>query len=333
MNRPQTHRPPRRTSSADDVPSRAAAPRIEWPDGKAFAFTIVDDTDHATLDNVPAVYALLADLGLRTTKSVWAFGGDEREGLACDDPGYRAWVERLHEQGFEIALHNVAPSTSSRARTIAGIDRFTEIFGGGPSVHINHSRCRENIYWGQDRVSGVNRAVYGLLSHRGNGSAFEGHVESSPLFWGDLCRSRVKYVRNFVHGEINTLRYCPTMPYHDPRRPYVNHWFASTEGPDVRTFCDKLSDANLDRLVADRGACVMYTHFASGFNAGGDLDPRFVRVMRRVSSLGGWFVPVTTLLDHILATTDEQTHVLTDRERARLERLWLTHKVRVGGTS
>lgn len=33
--------------------------RIDWPDGKAFAFTIFDDTDFPTLDNVGPVYALL----------------------------------------------------------------------------------------------------------------------------------------------------------------------------------------------------------------------------------------------------------------------------------
>jgi hypothetical protein len=333
VNRRSTLRPPPRSSRPDDATPPAAAPRIDWPDGKPFAFTVVDDTDHSTLENAPPVYALLADLGILTTKSVWTIGGDARDGLACDDARYRAWVERLDEQGFEIALHNVAPHTSPRSQTIAGIERYRDIFGADPSMHVNHSRCRENIYWGPDRVSGLNRAVYGVLSRRGKANAFEGHVESSPLFWGDVCQSRVKYVRNFVHGEINTLRFCPTMPYHDPQRPYVNHWFASTEGPDVRTFCDKLSDANLDRLAAEGGACIMYTHFASGFAPAGELDSRFVRVMRRVSALGGWFVPVTTLLDHLLAATGPDTHTLTDRERSRLERLWLAHKVRVGGTS
>ena len=192
MNRRSTHRPPPRSSRPDDATPPATAPRIDWPDGKPFAFTVVDDTDHSTLENAPPVYALLADLGILTTKSVWTIGGDARDGLACDDAGYRAWVEHLHEQGFEIALHNVAPRTSSRARTIAGIERYREIFGADPSMHVNHSRCRENIYWGPDRVSGLNRTVYGVLSHRGKANGFEGHVESSPLFWGDVCQSRVK---------------------------------------------------------------------------------------------------------------------------------------------
>lgn len=52
-----------------------AQPHIPWPDGKRFAFTIFDDTDHQTLENVPPVYDFLSDLGLRTTKSVWPLKG------------------------------------------------------------------------------------------------------------------------------------------------------------------------------------------------------------------------------------------------------------------
>jgi hypothetical protein len=324
-------RPPPQWSAAErqPQPDRPLTP-IGWPQGKAFAFSIVDDTDGSTMENVPPVYALLAEHGILTTKSVWPLGGDVRDGLACDDARYRTWALGLQEQGFEIALHNVSSRTSPRARTIAGLERFREIFGAYPSVHVNHHICGENIYWGPDRVSGVHRTIYEALNRR-NGLSFEGHVESSPLFWGDECRSKVKYVRNFVHGDINTRRYCPSMPYHDPRRPYVNYWFASTEGPDVATFCAKLSDANIDRLAAEGGACIMYTHFASGFASGGRLDPRFVRVVRRLSALNGWFVPVTTLLDHLRKQPGQ--HTLTDRERGRIERRWLAHKVRVRGTT
>jgi hypothetical protein len=53
--------------------------------------------------------------------------------------------------------------------------------------------------------------------------------------------------------------------------------------------------------------------------------------MRRLSRLDGWFVPASTLLDHLLATKGH--HELTDDERSRLERGWLVHKLRVGGRS
>jgi len=43
--------------------------KIAWPNGKRFAFTIVDDTDWAAVERVKPVYDLLARLGLKTTKT------------------------------------------------------------------------------------------------------------------------------------------------------------------------------------------------------------------------------------------------------------------------
>ncbi len=42
-----------------------------FPGGARFAFTIIDDTDVATVDNVRPIYRLLEALGMRTTKTVW----------------------------------------------------------------------------------------------------------------------------------------------------------------------------------------------------------------------------------------------------------------------
>ena len=44
---------------------------VTFPDGKRFAFTIFDDTDVGTLESLRPIYDLLAQLGLRTTKTVW----------------------------------------------------------------------------------------------------------------------------------------------------------------------------------------------------------------------------------------------------------------------
>lgn len=52
--------------------------KIIWPGGKSFAFTIVDDTDKTTLENGPVVYDFLNDLGIKITKTVWIFNGEER---------------------------------------------------------------------------------------------------------------------------------------------------------------------------------------------------------------------------------------------------------------
>ena len=306
---------------------------IRWPDGKAFAFSVFDDTDLSTLDNAPRVYDLLAALGFRTTKSVWPLSGTGTPvvgGATCEDGAYAEWAQALQQDGFEIALHNVAPHTSERERTLRGFERFRELFGRGPSAHANHTGCREAIYWGDRRLSGLNQAAYNVLNRGRTRGAFEGHIETSPLFWGDVCRTHVKYVRNFVHSDVNTLGFCPQMPYHDADRPYVNHWFASTEGARVDSFVRTLSEANQDRLEADGGACIMYTHFGSGFVVDGRIDPRFERLMRRLGAKDGWFVPVTTLLDHLLETNGG--HVISGAERRSLERRWLVHKLRVGRT-
>ena len=135
-------------------------------------------------------------------------------------------------------------------------------------------------------------------------------------------------MRNFVYADVNTLRACPPMPYHDPDRPLVNQWYASSEGANVRLLVRTLSEANQDRLAEEGGACVIYTHFGHGYVQDGRLDPRFRTLMTRLSRLDGWFVPVRTLLDHIRRQRGE--HRLTDRERARLERRWLWEKVRRG---
>ncbi|MGI6449930.1 MAG: hypothetical protein ACOX3R_06475 [Desulfitobacteriia bacterium] len=45
-------------------------PGIQWPDGKRFAFTIIDDNDNATVQNNKPIYDLLLALGMKTTKTV-----------------------------------------------------------------------------------------------------------------------------------------------------------------------------------------------------------------------------------------------------------------------
>ena len=48
----------------------ASPVHFEFPHGKRFAFTIVDDTDVATVANVKPLYDLLHELGFRTTKRI-----------------------------------------------------------------------------------------------------------------------------------------------------------------------------------------------------------------------------------------------------------------------
>jgi hypothetical protein len=310
--------------------SDTSAAHVTWPEGKTFAFTVFDDTDRQTLANGKPVYDLLEELGFRTTKSVWTVPGTRPARFAaptCADPDYLAWTLALQDHGFEIAMHNATYHTSPREVTADALRIFAEHYGHPPRAHANHSRNFEGIYWGDARFSGWHRRLYNVLTRSRSAGRFEGHLPSSPLFWGDLCQQSVTYVRDFVFDEIDTLRACPVMPYHDPQRPYVRRWFASADGPNVDAYVRMLSERNQDRLEEGGGACIMYTHFAEGFVRDGKLEPGFVRAMEGLASRGGWFVPVSTLLDHIEAQRGER--VLTPRERRTLERRWLTHTVRL----
>lgn len=306
-------------------------PSIQWPEGKKFAFTIFDDTDAATVANTGPVYALLRDLGFRTTKSVWPLEAIAPPvvvgGADCADEGYRAWALQLQDEGFEIGLHNVCCHHSTRDRIQAGLQRFEEIFGHPPRSMANHTGCRENLYWGPDRVTGLHRLIYQAAT-LGRKGGFKGHVEGDPHFWGDLCKERITYARNFVFPDINTLRACPWMPYHDPLRPWVNQWYASSEGGGLESYLETLKEENQDQLEAEGGACIMYAHLGKFFRRDGVISDRFRFLMERLSQKNGWFVPVSTLLDYIVQQRGSLT--LTDKDRREVERRWLWHKLTRG---
>ena len=310
----------------------SAGDRVQWPDGKAFAFTVFDDPDSQTLEAGREVYALLADLGFRTTKGVWPLRGagtPSDHGGTCAEPEYRAWVQDLQRRGFEVGLHNATLHTADRRLTELGFAKFAEYFGRGPVTMAQHYYCDENIYWGDRRVSGINRLLYNALTRGQNRHRFHGDTAGHAEFWGDLCKQHVRYMRNFTYTETNTLRACPYMPYHDPARPYVNHWFASAEGAQAGAFVERIGEAQVERLEAEGGACIMYTHFGLGFWDGRRLDARFVERMTRLARRNGWFVPAGQLLDYLLVRKGGES-VLLPAQRRELERRWLVHKIRYG---
>ncbi len=305
-----------------------------WPGRKRFAFTIFDDTDLETVDNGPGVYAFLTELGMRVTKSVWVLppaGEALYGGSSCADPDYLTWALELQRQGHEIALHNVASSTSRREETLAGLDRFRELFGHDPRTLANHVGNLEAIYHGEERVTGARRALYNVLTRGRRRRLFEGHVPGSPLFWGDLCRERVSYVRNFVYRDVDTLAACPYMPYRDSSKPYVAAWFAASEGANPVSFMRTIGEAEQDRLEAEGGLCIMYTHLGAGFWRDGTLHPEFARLMKMLATRDVWFAPVAEVLDHL-----QRVRGVTDigsRQRRELEWRWLRDKVRAHSTS
>ena len=308
------------------------ASRITWPEGKRFAFTIFDDTDNATLENVGKVYSFLADSGFRTTKSVWVVEGDHTRGphigQTCENPQYLQWARNLEAQGFEIGFHNCTWHGLPRKDIQAALEKFNALFGHDPMTAANHTGVEESIYWGDARLSGWRKRFYNVLTRFRNRGKYRGHVEGDEYFWGDVCKQKIKYYRNFTFRDINTLKVCPFMPYYDPQRPYVNNWFASSDGHDASTFNGCIAEANQDRLEEQGGACIMYTHFASGFGQGPTLNRRFEQLMKRLARKDGWFVPVAALLDYLLRVLGP--HDVTAAQRRRLETKWLFEKIFAG---
>ena len=305
-----------------------------WPNGHKFAFTVVDDTDWATLPLVKPVYDLLANLGIKTTKTAWMFRGEGpavNGGATCEEPEYVEWLLSLQRQGFEIALHNAAPCTSSGEATKLALERFHELFGGNGILFCNHTQCRENIYWGEARLSGSHRVLYNLATLGRNRDISHGHVDGDPLFWGNLCQQQVRYVRNFVFDELDGLAVCPEQPYHDPARPYVNFWFTSADGGFIRTFLANFTKSKLKRLQEAGGLCIAYAHFAAeGFVQDGKVNSEFRKRMEYLASLNGWFVPASQILDYLRqgAVTSERT--ISPKRLRELERKWLLNKLGKG---
>ncbi len=307
---------------------------MKWPEQKKFAFTVVDDTDKATVENVGPVYDLLAELGIKTTKTVWPIAPSRQErfgGMTCEDAEYIEWLYALKDAGFEIAFHGATDHTSLREDTGRAIEAFHKLFGDDQFLYCAHAGQEESIYWGKYRIGGIRRKVYHLATQFKRRNQFRGHLEGDPLFWGDLCQEHISYVRNFTYGAINTLEICSEMPYHDPARPYVNYWFASSDGANVRSFCDLISEANQELLEKAGGACIVYTHFVNGFLMNGELDPEFVRLIKALSSRDGWFVPASTMLGHLRS----QAGWSKDIDPKRLQQLewkWLLGKLAHGSS-
>jgi hypothetical protein len=300
---------------------------VSWPEGKRFAFTIFDDPDSQDEATSRLIYSFLEDLGFRTTKAVWPLEPrrtPNSPGETCASGSFRRHCQQLQERGFEIAFHNATLHSCRREETIEALDRFREYFGHDPVTMANHYN-EEAIYWGPARLSGPLRWLYLAATLGRTRRRHFGHVPGHGAFWGDICRARIRYCRNFVYSDIDTLRACPWMPYHDPARPFVRAWFAATEGANRPAFLRAVTEANLERLEARGGACIVYTHFGHGFADGKRLDAQFAAILRRLALRPGWFVPAGTLL----AFLEEQRGLasLDGWRRFRLESTWLFEKL------
>jgi hypothetical protein len=301
------------------------------PPGKRFVFTVLDDTDDATLKNVQPVYALLRKLGLRTTKTVWPLDCPEgsRHFFAAEtlqDKAYLRFVHELVDEGFELAFHGATMESSRRERTVQGLEFLRNEFGRYPRLFCNHGQNRENLYWGSRRFSTPGLRALSRVLTRSLRDQFDGDTEGSEFFWGDVCREVIRYVRNFTFERLNLLEVDPDMPYHVASAPYVKYWFSTADAPDVEAFNRLLSRPRIDQLEADGGVCVVSTHFGKGFVKEGRVDPVTESLLRHLADKAGWFVPLSDVLDWLLERNRGRT--LTRREILRLELRFVVDRIR-----
>jgi hypothetical protein len=298
---------------------------VVFPNGKRFAFSVLDDTDVATVQNVAQVYALLESLGMRATKTVWPMpcpeGSKNYSGSqTLHDSEYRDFILDLQRRGFEIASHGASMESSTRERTAAGLEYFRSVLGAYPRVHANHSQNRENLYWGPDRIDHpVLRALVRTL-YGGALDYYRGHVERSPYWWGDLCAQHIQYVRNLTFTEINLLRINPSMPYRDSSRPLVRWWFSATDAEDGDAFSRLLSPARLQRLERERGICIVATHFGKGFTTNGRVIDAVRERLEALARQPGWFPTVGELLDWMRSA--HAADILPAREWRAMQWTW-----------
>lgn len=277
-------------------------PRLSFPGGKRFAFTVFDDTDVATVENVRPIYRLFEELGMRTTKTAWPLGCPEgsknfSSSQTMEDPEYREFIVDLKRRGFEIASHGATMESSVRARTLAAMERFREAVGSYPRLHANHSYNRENLYWGVERLDdSMLRAAYLRVNGRPPGY-YQGHLSASNYWWGDFASEHLEYVRNLTFREINLLRVNPSMPYHDPTRPLVRWWFSSSDAEGADEFTELLREEQQARLEREGGVCIVATHLGKGYGVDGRVHVGTRKVLESLAGRNGWFPVVGELLD------------------------------------
>lgn len=299
--------------------------RFAFPGGKRFAFTIIDDTDVATVENVKPIYDLLHSVGMRATKTVWPLRCAEgsknfSSSETLEDEGYRAFIMDLQRRGFEITWHGATMESSRRERTLAALDLFRTTLGAYPRIHVNHSHNRENIYWGSGRVDHpLLKRFFEYLAGR-PGGYFLGHIEGSPYWWGDFCQQHIVYARNLTFGEINTTKVNPSMPYRDRERSLAKWWFSASDAEGVSEFNDLLHPRNQERLESEGGACIVATHLGKGYVKNGAVHPVTRERIVALAGRSGWFPTVSELLDWM--RTQHLSGELPPREWRRMQWRW-----------
>lgn len=299
---------------------------MQFPSDYEFAFTIIDDTDDARLENIAPIYDLLTELNFRTTKTVWPLSYDGESiywnAHTLEDRDYTEYIKSLQNRGFEITWHGARMESSVRDVVEEALRVFQREFGKPPHMHINHGRNKDNLHWGYERLDNV--LLRWLYKVSGVAERSYGHEKDSPYYWADHAKSDIAYCRNFTYHTLNVLRLNPSMPYHDARRRSVPYWFSASDVGTVHEFRNRMTKKAIDRLRRQRGVCILSTHLGKGFCSAGSVDTGVEEILRYLAELPGWFVPANKILDHLRL---ENNGTLPWLERTTMEFWWVFERV------
>lgn len=301
-----------------------------WPENKDFAFTIIDDTDAGTLKNTEAVYDLLYENGLFTTKTVWAFPSrDHFLGESLADRRYKEFICDLCIKGYEIASHGPGSGDFTRDETIESLHIIERLFGNYPRIFINHASNKGNLYWAQKRFNRLIGLLFLFIKKlkREEIAISYGDDPESPYYWGDHAKEKVQYMRNHVFTGLDLFKYEHHTPYRERSKDDCsNFWFSSSDGFDCKTFNRLLEPENVDELVENHGCAIVYTHFGYGFVENGKLDDTFKERIEYLSNKNGWFVPAGELLDYLLENKIEDAY-LNGLQKFTLDAKWFFTRI------
>ena len=300
---------------------------MRFPNNKKFAFTILDDTDDANVENIVPVYDFLTSKNIFVTKTVWPVPCPEGSriffaGQTLGEKDYLKAVKRIIKQGHELAFHCATMESSERKRTKQAFEVLKKEFDLLPVLHCNHGQNLENIYWGYKRFStAIFRLVYAGLKRK---YLFQGENSNSEYFWGDIYNAQIKFSRNFTfRNELNILKSNPEMPYLDSAKKMANYFFSTSDAPDVFAFNSLVTKKAIDRLENEAGLCILSTHLGKKYCLNGKINENFRSIIEYISKKDGWFVPVTEILEYLLSLKHKSKHYISYYSRLRLEILYV----------
>ena len=291
--------------------------REEWdislyPNGHAFAFTIVHDADSAYSRRLAPLFEVFDRLGFRISVTAfpfwaeWAKNGKiwsqwhrtDREFFApkavpLTDKNERDFYEQLATRGHEVGMHSPSDTSDTRKDLTRAFEYFKQVFGSYPKVYVEHSSTSNKEAQSNE---GANPAsIYyntDLLNHYG------------PWIWvdgpGALPDQKQEQFYDIIAANGSPFSRFALEQYG------IKKGFMRTGKWNEATgdgFLQWYSEKNIDSLEKNRGMALVYTHLDSKW-----LDPETRRIrssienrLRYLASKHGWFAPAGTILDRAQA--------------------------------